>query len=241
MELYKQMAEFYDLLYSYRDYDKEAAFLVSHCSHSRSPAILDVACGTGSHLRAIQEKMPRARLTGLDLNQKMLDQARNKSIDAQFFCANMEDFLIRKRFDLVYSLSSSMQYNLHDADLRKTMQNLAKHTKKGGKIIIDFAFCRERWKEGYTNVTANSNEHYEVAELYTSHSRDGISLWNPLYLIKDRKTGKVDMTVDKQKIRIYSLPEINKILKDLDWDYQLVRGFSTPQKKNDVPLFVITC
>lgn len=241
MELYKQIAQFYDLLYSYKDYDREVSFLMSHCRQRENPAILDVACGTGNHLRVLRDRMPRARLTGLDLNQRMLDQAISKGINAQFFCGNMQDFSIRQRFDLVYSLSSSMQYNLSDADLKRTIENLARHTLAGGRIILDFAFCKERWKEGYTNITANVNEDYEVAELYTSHSKDGISLWNPIYLIKDRKTGKLDMFVDRQKIRIYSLPEVERILKDLSLDYKIVQGFSKPRKKEDIPLVVIHC
>ena len=58
----------------------------------------------------------------------------------------------------------------------------------GGKVVFDLAYCAERWKEGYTNITANSDERFDVAKLYTSHSSDGFLCWNPLYLIKDKKT-----------------------------------------------------
>ena len=65
----------------------------------------------------------------------------------------------------------------------------------------------------------NFNERYEVAELYTSHSKDGFSYWNPLYLIKDKQTGKIDMHVDKHKIKsgqqISSYSLLNSFLKSL--------------------------
>ncbi|NJL44239.1 MAG: class I SAM-dependent methyltransferase [Nitrosarchaeum sp.] len=179
----------YDLLYSYRDYGKEADFLIGNLPGRDNVSLLDVACGTGVHLETVRKKLPKARLEGLDLNQGMLDVAEEKSLCAQLTRANMRNFNLERNFDIVYCLSSSIQYNLSKEDFKKAIDSMRRHAIEG-KVIFDLAYCAERWKEGYTNITANSDERFDVAELYTSHSSDGFSYWNPLYLIKDKKMEK---------------------------------------------------
>jgi len=238
MKLYQNLAEMYDLLYSYRDYSKETQLLIGNLSKKESVKLLDVACGTGVHLEAVRKKLPLAKLVGIDLNEGMLDVARNKSLDAELIQSDMRYFDLGRDFDLVYCLSSSIQYNLSQEDFEKTILNMRK-SAVNGKVIFDLAYSAERWREGYTNITANSNEKFEIAELYTSHSGDGFSHWNPLYLIKDKETGKIDMHVDKQTIKLWSVDEVKNILELNDVPYSMENGFSGENNPLDIPVFVL--
>jgi SAM-dependent methyltransferase len=238
MELYNNLAKFYDLLYSYRDYGKETDLLVRNLPSIESPRLLDVACGTGSHLEAVRRKLPKAELIGLDLNQGMLDVAAEKRLNAKLIKADMRSFDLREEFDLAYCLSSSIQYNISREDFEKTVHSMRKHAING-KVIFDLAYCAERWKEGYTNITANSNERHDVAELYTSYSHDGFSYWNPLYLIKDKQTGEIDMHVDKHVIKLWSVPEVEGILRENNIPYVIKRGFSQTEESSSVPIFIL--
>lgn len=238
MKLYKDLAKLYDLLYSYRDYDTEAELLVRNVSTIDRPKLLDVACGTGAHLEAVRRRLPNAELTGIDLNQDMLDVAVEKGLNARLIRADMRNFDLREKFNLVYCLSSSIQYNLSRKDFEKTIFLMRKHAV-GGKVIFDLAYCSERWKEGYTNITANSNERYEVAELYTSHSKDDFSYWNSLYLIKDKEMGKIDMHVDKHTIKLWSISEVEDILRCSDVPYIIKKGFSETEEPSAVPIFIL--
>jgi SAM-dependent methyltransferase len=238
MKLYQDLAKMYDLLYSYRDYGKEADFLIRNLPRRNSLRLLDVACGTGIHLSAIRKKLPSANLEGIDLNQGMLDVTESKSLGARLTQTDMRNFNLGRNFNLVYCLSSSIQYNLTNEDLRKTINSMRKHAIEG-KVIFDLAYCVERWKEGYTNITANSDEKFDVAELYTSHSSDGFSYWNPLYLIKDRETGKMDMHVDKHKIKLWSISEVEGILSSQEIPFNLERGYSEVEDENGIPIFIL--
>jgi SAM-dependent methyltransferase len=202
------------------------------------PKLLDIACGTGRHLEAIRRKLPNAEITGIDLNQDMLDVAAEKGLNVELIKADMRDFDLGKEFDLIYCLSSSIQYNLSINDLERAISSMRKHVTKG-RIIFDLAYCLERWKEGYTNITANSNERYDIAELYTSHSRDGFSYWNPLYLIKDKRTGDIDMHVDKHIIKLWGISEIEDILKSNSIPYIIQKGFSQNEDPSGVPIFIL--
>jgi SAM-dependent methyltransferase len=238
MKLYQDLAKMYDLLYSYRDYSKEADFLIDKVSSPNDAKFLDVACGTGIHLEAIRRRLPSATLEGIDLNQEMLNVADTKNLRARLTQADMRTFNLRRNFDIVYCLSSSIQYNLTKEDLRKTIESMRKHAVEG-KVIFDLAYCSERWREGYTNISANSDNRFDVAELYTSHSNEGFSYWNPLYLIKDKKTGKMDMHVDKHKIKLWSVSEVGNILSSQEIPFELKRGYSEVKDENGVPIFIL--
>jgi hypothetical protein len=182
--------------------------------------------------------LPRAELTGIDLNQDMLAVTAEKGLNAKLIKADMRGFDLREEFNLVYCLSSSIQYNLSREDFEKTISSMRKHAV-GGKVIFDLAYCAERWKEGYTNITANSNERYEVAELYTSHSRNGFSHWNPLYLIKDKQTREIDMHVDKHTIKLWGIPEVEDLLRSNNVPYVIKQGFSQTEEPSAVPIFIL--
>ena len=136
MKLYQDLAKMYDLLYSYRDYGKEADFLIDKISSPNYVKFLDVACGTGVHLEALRKRLPNATLEGIDLNQGMLNVAGTKNLGAKLTQADMRNFNLRRNFDVVYCLSSSIQYNLTKEDLRKTIESMRKHAV-GGKVIFD--------------------------------------------------------------------------------------------------------
>ena len=168
----------------------------------------------------------------------MVSIAREKVVTADLRVGDMRTFNLQRKFDLVYCFSSSIQYNLTEEDLVKTISNLRSHSTDG-KAVFDLAFCAERWREGYTNVTANADKDYQVAEIFTSHSKEGISHWNPVYLIKNNNTGKLDMEVDKQRIRVWKIGEVRRILDGLGINYSLERGFDRKGGEKDIPLFVL--
>ncbi len=236
MELYKDLAQFYDLLYSYKDYDKESGFIAREVGDLTAPKILDIACGTGSHLKSLRARFPKATLVGVDLNRDMLKIARKKNLGARLEVGDIRDFDLNENFNLAYCFSSSIQYMLSEEDFKRAIERMQAHAHK---VIFDVAFCRERWKEGYTNITANCNENYQVAELFTSHSKESFSHWNPLYIIKNKRTGKIDMHIDKQKIRIWGISEIESLLREKNIFYKIKRGFKGKGNKNDIPLFLV--
>jgi hypothetical protein len=64
--MFAKTAEFYDLVYSFKDYEAEAAKIrnLIHAKHPSAKAILDVACGTGEHARFLASDFS---IDGIDL------------------------------------------------------------------------------------------------------------------------------------------------------------------------------
>jgi ubiquinone/menaquinone biosynthesis C-methylase UbiE len=77
--LYKELAKYYDLIYSFKDYKKEAVrikALVSKYKKSEGKELLDVACGTGHHLNHLKDEFS---CTGVDISREILEIARKNN------------------------------------------------------------------------------------------------------------------------------------------------------------------
>ncbi len=96
-----ELAEVYDALYRARkDYPAEARQLTA-LIRQRLPAagsLLDVACGTGEHLRYLRDDFD---VTGIDLSESMLGYARSKLPGVPLHQADLRTFELGRRFDVV--------------------------------------------------------------------------------------------------------------------------------------------
>src|SRR5687768_17158732 len=91
VRMYGRSVEYYDALYSFKDYDAAVATLRGVLDRVAPDAqtLLDVACGTGLHAQRLEE---RYRVEGLDINPQMLEIARGRCPDVPFHEGDMADF-----------------------------------------------------------------------------------------------------------------------------------------------------
>ena len=69
--LYKDFAKYYDLVYSNKNYQKEANFIDEILKkHTNGESILDIACGTGNHAKLLVKK--GYKIMGIDKNKEVL-------------------------------------------------------------------------------------------------------------------------------------------------------------------------
>ncbi len=131
---YKELAKYYDIIYSDKDYNKETQFLISIFKKHNVKSVLDVGCGTGNHL-AILEKNG-FECVGLDLNQEMLDIAKQK-VKSKLIKGDMRDFSINRRFDAIICMYATFNHNLNLEDANKTINCFKKHLNSSGLVILD--------------------------------------------------------------------------------------------------------
>ena len=108
-------------------------------------AILDVGCGTGTLLAAIAERVPVAKLAGLDLSPAMLSVTRRKLGDRASLVAGEAGRLPfpDRRFDLVVSTSALHYW----PDPAEGLAEIARVLKPGGSVAItdwcdDYLACQ---------------------------------------------------------------------------------------------------
>jgi SAM-dependent methyltransferase len=82
--LYRELAKYYDYIYHWKDYAKEASTIKEHINqHKRTDRdlLLDVDCGTGHHITYLQNTYIG---TGVDISEDILKVARENVPDTDF-------------------------------------------------------------------------------------------------------------------------------------------------------------
>jgi SAM-dependent methyltransferase len=134
MNVYDEMAEYYDWIYSD---ELDLKFYLNEARNARGP-VLEVACGTGRILLKLIQSGIDA--TGIDLSDGMLaklqENAKTLGIRANAIQADMTDFQISRKFNLIIMPYRSFLH-LKDSETRKkTLQNLREHLAEGGRLIL---------------------------------------------------------------------------------------------------------
>ena len=134
--MFDKTPELYDLFYEGKDYRGEAA-RVHDLVHARKPAartLLDVACGTGTHLEHLGQWFD---VEGLDLDPGLLDVARRRLPDVPLHVADMRAFDLGRAFDVVTCLFSSIGYVVTLDGLHQAVASMAQHLASDGMLLLE--------------------------------------------------------------------------------------------------------
>lgn len=136
--MFSESAEIYDALYSFRDYASETAQIaeVVRRLHPDARTVLDVACGTGEHATRLAAQHGFA-VDGLDLDPGMLRVARAKHPAGRFFEADMIDFSLDDRYDVVLCLFSSIAYLVALDRITRALSGFRRHLAPKGLVLVE--------------------------------------------------------------------------------------------------------
>jgi ubiquinone/menaquinone biosynthesis C-methylase UbiE len=210
--LYGELARYYDLIYSFKNYEKEAMrikALVSKYKKSERKELLDVACGTGHHLEYLKDEFS---CMGVDISNKILEVARKNVKGVVFKRADMKTLNLGREFDVITCLFSSIGYLKTHANLRKTTQNFFKHLKKGGVVLIEPWFTKSTYIPGYPHMDTYDSKEVKIARLNVSELRGSLSVMDMHYLIAE-KNKEVKHFVDRHELGLFEVDETLRIMK----------------------------
>ena len=133
-------AEWYDVYYSNVP-EVETSFYVDLAIESGGP-VLEVGVGTGRI--AIPTASAGVNVTGLDLNQAMLDRAGEKLRRSppvagalNFVRADMREFDLGRAFPLVTIPSNTLLLALTQDEQLRTLKCAARHLERDGLLVFD--------------------------------------------------------------------------------------------------------
>ena len=240
-KLYNELAKYYDL-FNFSDYEKQADFILfiarKNLKAKKDIKVLDLACGTGEHIKILKKHF---QIEGRDLNKGMLKFSQKKNHGVVIEKGDLNNLHIKKSsFDLIYCLSSSIQYVLNPKKLPNVFKTIYIGLKPKGIFIFDLAYCREKWQEGYVGIRTVVNKDLQIAEIFKSRSINNISYYNPIYLLNNKDNFK--FYIDDHKIYLYSIKEVKLALEKTGFsqiylkDNYSDRDFNN--KNNKLPVFV---
>ena len=219
--LYRDLAKYYDLIYSWKDYAKEASELKNLFSKYKKSAgtrLLDVACGTGYHIKHMKDEYS---CTGIDVNEEILKIARKNVVDVEFIQADMTSFNMERKFEVITCLFGSIGYVKTYQNLRKTFQNFAGHLVEGVAAFIEPWFTKEVYAVGRPSMTVYDGDDVKIARINTSEIQGDLSIMDMHYLVAERNKG-VRHYVDQHELGLFEVDETLKIMEESGLESQFL-------------------
>lgn len=183
--MFTKSANIYDAIYLNmgKDYTAEAVkihSIVQQYKRISGNLLLDVACGTGIHIGSLREYY---QVEGLDLDEKMLAEARKKFPDVPLHHGDMVDFDLGREFDIVTCLFSSIGYVKTTQRLNQAVSSMARHVKPGGVLLVEPWFSPDVWNTGKVHATFVNQPDLKIARMNISERKDNLSFFNFHYLV----------------------------------------------------------
>ena len=217
---FSKFAHYYDVIYQRYNYDQECDFLLKMLQRfhgGRTNSILDLGCGTGSHDIILAKK--GFKVVGVDSSTTMIELAREKArksgLEIEFVVQDMRDLQLPNGFDCAICMFGGFGYVLSDEDLKRLFKGLHKVLKPNGLFLFEF------WnKDGlkptpYRSWDKREEDGLKVYRLSKSdyNADEGILDIRFAFVVLEQDR-LVDEFEELHRIRIYSLNEMKRILKD---------------------------
>ena len=213
-DLYSQ---YYDLLYSDKDYTGEVKYVDSLIKSNINVAktLLDMGCGTGKHAELFCDI--EYTVHGIDLSEDMLKIAETRRCGKEdklsFSHSRISDLNLDKKFDAVVSLFHVMSYQNSNEELIKAFEVAKKHLNSDGVFIFDFWYGPAVLTDlPTTRVKRLENEHIKVTRLAEP-------VIHPQQNIVDVN---YDVFIDKQAKEVIEKRELHKMRYFFDTELEIV-------------------
>lgn len=202
--MFTRSAKFYDLIYASKNYEQEAQYLrcIIKAQNPAATTILDVACGTGEHLRHFQDF---AR-TGVDLNPELLAIAGTKFFDVSLIQADMANFDLGKQFDVVLCLFSAIGYVVTIEQLNASIACMARHVRPGGMLCVEPWFTPEKWLSRRISMRTAEQGDLKVCRIFEGDQKDKVSANILHYLVADHD--KVEYFTENHSLGLFTEDEM---------------------------------
>ncbi len=183
--MFSETAKYYDLIYDqFRDYSRDVDLILAFVRRFAPNAgtVLDVGCGTGRHAQGLIQE-GGYRVDGVDIEPAFVEIARERCPTGQFTVADMSDFHLDRKYDLLLCLFSSIGYVKTRERLQATSQCLADHLTPKGIALVEPWFTPDAFLPGRVHHIVAEAKDLTIVRMNSSVVRDGISFLNFHYLL----------------------------------------------------------
>lgn len=208
--MFSQTTAYYDQIYSWKDYCTEAEDLtdvIHENLRSGGKRLLDVACGTGRHVEYLKQHFD---VEGLDVSQEMLELAQQRNPDVSFHHADMIDFELGNKFDVVTCLFSSIGYVGTVENLIQAVNCMTRHLHPGGVLVIEPWLTPDVYQPGRVHANFVDEPDLKIARISTGRVEGRLSVLDMHYLIGT--PGNVTHLVECHQLAMFENEEMHEVL-----------------------------
>jgi SAM-dependent methyltransferase len=212
--MFTKTAAWYDAVYAEKDYAGEAhrvAEIIGPAAPRKT--LLDVACGTGSHLVHLAKSF---EAEGLDLDAELLAIARRRLAHVLFHQGDMCDFDLGRTFDAITCLFSSIGYAGTHERLKSALACFARHLTPGGILVLEPWLQPGRFAAGYVSLEAIDRDNLKIARMQRSTIEDGKAVLNFSYLVGTPES--MDHFTERHELGLFAHDAIMVDLEEVGFD-----------------------
>jgi len=183
--MYGLSADVYDTLYSFKDYEEESrkiSRLIAQHKRSGGRRLLDVACGTGSHLALLESDF---ECSGVEPSAEMRRKAKEKLPFVEVHEGDMKSFDLDSQFDVVLCLFSAIGYMKDLDELRSAAQNMMNHLVPGGVLIAEPWLSPEVYRDGKVHANFVDEPDLKIARMVKGEKQGRLSIMEMHHLVAD--------------------------------------------------------
>jgi len=215
--LYRELAKYYDKIYQWKDYTIETnkiKELINQYKTTQGNTLLEVGCGTGHHIQYLKDAY---KCTGVDINNEMLQIAREKHPDTEFIQADMIKMNLGKQFDVITCLFSSIGYVKKYSNLEKTLHAFYNHLVGGGVAVIEPWFTKDVFTAGYPSLDVYEDDDLKIARGCVSEVEGDVSILYMHYLVVERGK-KVKHFSDRHELGLFDIDKTLEIMSSVGFE-----------------------
>lgn len=214
---YYLLSRYYDHLHDKKDYLDEATFftnLIKKYKKSKGDSLLDVACGTGEHIKYFKQDF---KTEGIDLSKELIAIARDKNPDVNFEIADMTKFKASKKFDVITCLFSSIAYIKSGKDLKKTINNFYDNLKSGGVLLVETLFLKDKFSEIKNHIRFFKDENLTLKRTTNISVGSDIVTIKSMYEITEKGKAK-KFIIDEHILQLHNEAELISLMKGVGFN-----------------------
>jgi SAM-dependent methyltransferase len=214
--MFSATATYYDKIYAFKDYQAEVESLRRTIAENLGPiegSLLDVACGTGQHVRYL---CSHYETEGLDISEELLSVARRQNPGIAFHQGDMTDFDLGRRFDVLTCLFSSIGYVRTPDRLHQALACMAKHLRMGGVAAMEPWFTPDAWKPGTVHALLVDEPELKIARVNTSFARGRLSYFDLHYLVGT--PAGTEHFVERHELGLFTAEEMRSAFEDAGFE-----------------------
>ena len=171
--------------------------------------VLDMGCGTGRDLNQLATH--GVVCTGVDFVPTMIEYAKSAYPGIHFLVGDMRDLRLNKRFDVIMTLGSGLNYMLTNSDLNRAIETFRVLSADGALLIIEPLHTAS-----FVGSNTPPTTFHVSTEEFTAHGKAEY-IWHPTTQILERRriwrftNGKPSLA-DSFKLRLLFVRELEHFL-----------------------------
>lgn len=206
---YSIFAQVYDQLMKHVNYKFWSDYILSSFPSKNINSVLDLACGTGELLSNFPSHWKKV---GIDKSDSMLEIAKQKNPDSEFIKADISNFSLSEKFDLILCTHDSANYLLTSEELKKLFLCVKQHLNSEGYFFFDlnseynlkYVFHKKIIQRVIKNIfiewTNEYNEREKIIYSYLTFSQNG------------------NIYSEKHLQKYHSIPEVVQLLNEVNFE-----------------------